>query len=231
MDDKAAAAGSDIGEFDGAGVCGSKDDIGATGIISIGSRALGANDEISLAIAVDVTGRAEGDAAEVLFRLTMDDKAAAAGGDIGELDGRGVVCFAKDDIGTAGIFSIGVGVLSTNDQISNSIGVDVTSRAGGAAAVVVFTLTLNDKAAAAGSDVGELDGRGVVCFAKDDVSASGAISWERGTNDQISESIAVDVASRADGNAAGVVISFTIDDKAAAAGSDIGEFDGRGVVC
>ena len=31
----------------------------------------------------------------------MDAKAAAAGSDVGELDGRGVVCCAKDDIGAA----------------------------------------------------------------------------------------------------------------------------------
>ena len=31
----------------------------------------------------------------------MDDKAAVAGSDVGELNGRAVLCCAKDDIGTA----------------------------------------------------------------------------------------------------------------------------------
>ena len=38
----------------------------------------------------------------------MDDKAACSISDIGELNGRGVVCFAKDDIGAAGRRSIGI---------------------------------------------------------------------------------------------------------------------------
>ena len=37
----------------------------------------------------------------------MDDKATGAVGDIGEFDGRGVVCFAKDDIGAAELFPLG----------------------------------------------------------------------------------------------------------------------------
>ena len=55
----------------------------------------------------------------------MDDKAAAAGSNIGELDGCGVVCCAKDDIGTAGRRSIGICFMGTNDQIRESITIDV----------------------------------------------------------------------------------------------------------
>ena len=68
----------------------------------------------------------------------MDDKAAAAGSNIGELDGCGVVCCAKDDIGTAGRRSIGISSIGTNDQISKAIAVDIASRADGGAAAVTF---------------------------------------------------------------------------------------------
>ena len=68
----------------------------------------------------------------------MDDKAAAAGSDIGELNGRGVVCCAKDDIGAAGRRSIGISSMGTNNQISESITIDVASGADGSAAAVAF---------------------------------------------------------------------------------------------
>ena len=59
MDDKATIAGSDIGEFDGVGVCGPKDDIGAAGVQSIGTGVRRPDDQISEAIAVDITSRAD----------------------------------------------------------------------------------------------------------------------------------------------------------------------------
>ena len=79
---------------------------------------------------------------------------------------------------------------------------------------------MDDKAAAAGSDIGEFDGRGVVCFAKDDIGAAGKGTRAKGSDDQISQAIAVDVASRADGEAAVVLFGFTMDDKAAVTGSN-----------
>ena len=61
---------------------------------------LSANDQISDAIAVDVTGAADGIAVAFCFASTIDNKAAAAGGDIGEFDWC-CICGAKDDIGVA----------------------------------------------------------------------------------------------------------------------------------
>ena len=86
----------------------------------------------------------------VIFGFAMDDKAAAAGSNIGEFDGRGVVCCAKDDIGAAGEFDPLGSAYGTNDQISEAIAVDITSAADGAAAVVGSGFTVDDKAAAAG---------------------------------------------------------------------------------
>ena len=98
MNGKTTAAGNNIGEFDCCCFCCAKDDIRPA---TACNAAIGTNDQISEAIAVDIASRADGGAASVVFTFTMDDKAAAAGSDVGELNGRGVVCCAKDDIGTA----------------------------------------------------------------------------------------------------------------------------------
>ena len=93
-------------------------------------------------------------------------------------------------------------------------------------------MAVDDEAAAASSDSREFDCCGVCC-AKDDIGAASTAFTigirAVGTNNQISEAIAVDVASAADGAAAAVVTGLAVDDETAAASSDSREFDCCGV--
>ena len=73
VDDKAAAAGGDIGEFDCCCICGTKDDIGVACPITEETTFRCSNDQIGESIAVDITSRADGRAAVMVIGFPMDD--------------------------------------------------------------------------------------------------------------------------------------------------------------
>ena len=92
-------------------------------------------------------------------------------------------------------------------------------------------MTIDHEAAAAASNGGKIDGAGG-CFPEDHIGATGVGAGSRiaasSPNDEISESIAVDIARTGDADAAGVRGALTIDHEAAAAASNGGEVDGDG---
>ena len=89
--------------------------------------------------------------------MSVDDEAACACSDGGEISGGGG-CFAKDDIGAAGVGTCGrIAAIGTNEEISEAIAVDITGSGDAVAAAVESGLAIDDEAAAAISDGGEVN--------------------------------------------------------------------------
>ena len=233
IDDKAAVASCDGREVDGSGVGFAEDHIGAPGVCARWwIAAVSRNDEISEAITIDVTSTGHAVAALVSRTLPIDHKATAAFCNGGQINGGSGGC-AKDHIGAACVGAGGwIAEISADDQIRQPVTVDITSGGNAVAAEVARGLAIDDKAAVACCDGGEVDGGGVG-FAEDHIGAPGTLARCRiafeGTNDQISEAIAVDITGGGDPMAVAVARALPIDDEAASACCDGGEIDGGDV--
>ena len=120
------------------------------------------DDEVVEAVAVDVAGRGHRNAgADPSVVLAMDDEAAVAGRDRGEVDlrpeARGLaehhVAVARTGACVAGA---GAGECP-DDEVVEAVAVDVAGRGYRTAGVIVRVLAMDDEAAVAGRDRGEVD--------------------------------------------------------------------------
>src|SRR5262245_643910 len=135
----------------------------------------------------------------------MNDEAAGAGSDRGEVDLRREtgspaehhVAVARGGACVAGA----VAAISSDDQVVEAVAVDVAGRGYRKAGEVIDLLAMDDEAPDAGRDHGEVDlrrkGTGVaehdIAVAGRGACVAGAIPTKR-PDDQVVEAVAVDVA-------------------------------------
>src|SRR5262245_2101589 len=166
MDDEAAVAGRDRGKVDlrrkvtGVAehhVAVAREDAGVAGAIAVRS----SDDEVVKAVAVDVPGRGYRKAGLIRRVLAMDDEAAVAGSDRGEVDLRreagglaerhvAVACAVPGVAGT-------VAVLSPDDDVVEAVAVDVPRRGHRIAGLIARVLAVDDEAARPGGHIHQID--------------------------------------------------------------------------
>ena len=170
--------------------------------------------------------------------MADDDEAAAAGGDVGQVDGRAKAAGpAEHHVAVAGVgFDIArrVAALGADDQVVEAVAVDVAGGGDRAAGQVAGILADDDEAAAAGGDVGQVDGRAKAAGPAEHHVAVAGVGFDiarrvaaLGADDQVVEAVAVDVAGRGDRDAGPVVAILAEDCQTAAAGGDGCQVDGR----
>ena len=141
----------------------------------------------------------------------MDDEAAVAGRDRGEVDlrrearrpGRTRRSCRPHGAGVAGA---GGGVCP-DDEVVEAVAIDVAGRGYRTAGVVARVLAMDDEAAVAGRDRGEVDlRRKAAGVAEHHVAVAGIVACVAGAvavecpDDEVVEAVAVDVAGRGDRN-------------------------------
>src|SRR5262245_9429714 len=169
----------------------------------------------------------------------MDGEAAGAGGDRGKADlRRKTAGVAEHDVAVARIVACvarAVALHSPDDEVVEAVAVDVAGRRYRIAGLVVRVLAMDDEAAVAGRDRGEVDlrckARG---FAEHDVAVARKVAGVAGAiakvcpDDEVVEAVAVDVTRR--GHPTGAIVGIlAMDDEAAGPGSHIREIDRHGL--
>src|SRR5262245_51497627 len=169
MDGEAAGAGGDRGKADlrrkTAGVA--EHDVAVARIVACVARAVALHspdDEVVEAVAVDVAGRRYRIAGLVVRVLAMDDEAAVAGRDRGEVDlrrkARGFaehhVAVARKVAGVAGA----IAKVCPDDEVVEAVAVDVTRR-GHPTGAIAGILAMNDEAAGPGGHIRGHDRHGL----------------------------------------------------------------------
>ena len=179
------------------------------------------DDQIVLAIIVHIARRADGDARIVSCRCPVDHKAANAACNRREVNWRCIIIIpAKHHIACAGVIDpIRVGVPCPDDQIVQTIAVDIARRADGAARTVQCRCPVDHKAANAACNRREVNCRCIIITpAKHHIARAGSVPVRVGVmcpHDQIDKTIAVDIARRADGKVRKVTCRCPVDHKAA----------------
>jgi len=117
-----------------------------------------------------------------------------------------------------------------DDQVRQPVAVDVAGRRDADSARVKSVLTVDDEAAATDGNRREIN-RTTIGLAEDHVATAGIAAARRiaavGADDQVAETVAVDVAGGRDCSVATLVTgALAIDDEATAAGGDCREVDG-----
>ena len=119
------------------------------------------DDEVVEAVAVDVAGRGDRNAGLIGRVLAMDDEAAVAGRDGGEVDrGAEAAGLAEHHVAVAGKVARVARARAgecPDDEVVEAVAVDVARRGDRAAGLVVRVLAMDDEAAVAGGDRGEVD--------------------------------------------------------------------------
>jgi hypothetical protein len=166
----------------------------------------------------------------------MDDEAAVAGRDCGEIGlRRKATGVPEHDIAVA---CLGAGVagaaggICPDDEIVEAVAVDVAGRGYRNAGEIVHILAMDHESAVAGRHRGEVDlrrkARGLaehhVAVARLDVRIASAIA-KRCPNDKVVKAVAVDVAGRRHRKAGLIAHIRAMDDEAAVTGRDRGEVD------
>ena len=107
-----------------------------------------------------------------------------------------------------------------NDQVSQAVAVDVARARHASAAEIVCALAVDHEAAAASSDRAQLD-RDAGCVAKHHIAATLLDASVRGTtqgpDDQVGQTVAVDIARTRHADAADVAGTLAVDHKSAVA--------------
>ena len=167
----------------------------------------------------------------------MDDEAAVAGRDGGEVD-RGLNSdrgLAEHHEAVARLLTGIVGATSTHgsdDEVVEAIAVDVAGRGHRPAGEIALVLAVDHEAAGAGRDHGKVDLRGKAGrLAEDNIAV--ARKWARVEgaitkfcpDDEVIEAIAVDVTGGGDRPAGSVVRVLAMDDEAADPGGHIHQID------
>ena len=134
----------------------------------------------------------------------------------------------EDDKAAAGVGATGrVGAAGTEDQVGEAVAVDVASRGDRGAQFVTGALAIDHEAAATGGNVRKLDRRRAGA-AEDDVAATG-VCTRRGVegraDDQVGQTVAVDVAGQGHRDTGAVTAAFAVDDKTTASGGHGCEVD------
>ena len=166
----------------------------------------------------------------------MDDEAAIAGRDRGEVDLRrkagGLaeqhIAVAREDAGVAGAIAVG----SPDDEVVKAVAVDVTGRGYRIAGVIARVLAMDDEAPVAGRDRGEVDlrrkPRGLaehhVAVACAGAGVAGTVAVES-SDDDVVEAVAVDVPGRGYRIAGVIARVLAMDDEAAGPGGYIHQID------
>ena len=167
--------------------------IGAAGGVAIG----GTHHQVGQAVAIDVARPMHAGAQTVARAQAGNGKAALASGHSRELhrSGGGL---AKHHIAAT---RAAVGPGRANQQVGQAVAVHVAHNAHGETALVGGGLALDDKAAAAGGHIGEVD-QDRAGFAKHHIAAARAIARAGvariSAHQHIGQAVAIDVASCAD---------------------------------
>ena len=166
MDDEAAVAGRDRGEVDlGREARGLAEHHVAVArtfrACCRGRRQSRPDDEVVEAVAVDVAGRGYPNAGYIGGVLAVDDEAAVAGRDRGEVDlRREARRLAEHHVAVAGTVARVAGAIGTgcpDDEVVEAVAVDVAGRGHRMAGLIAHILAMEDEAAVAGCDRGEVD--------------------------------------------------------------------------
>ena len=189
------------------------------------------HNHIGQAVAVDDASRTHCVTTAVATRFAVDDKATRAARHGAQVDG-GARSLAKHHITAPAVGGTsGVAVVGTHDHVGQAVAVDVACAADRDATAVARRLAVDDKATRAARHGAEVDG-GARSLTKHHITApavggtSGVAAV--GTDDQVVQTIAVDVASRTHRDATVVGCCLAIDDKAAATPCNVGQVDRRG---
>ena len=160
--------------------------------------------------------------------MTIDHKATGTCSHGTELNG-GAAGLAKHHIAAA---RIGAGrgprvtLGRTHNQVSQAVTVDIANPRDAHTALVARTLAIDDKAAGARSHGREVDGRGTGLakhhVAAPTVGSAGRIA-QLGANDQIVQTVAIDIACTGDAETTLVQRALAVDDKAAGARGNVAE--------
>ena len=194
------------------------------------------DDQVVEAVAVDVAGRGDRSAGEVIDFLAMDDEADRTARERGEVDlGRKGTGLAEHHIAVAGRGACVAGAIAAlcpDDQVVEAVAVDVAAEDTEPTGYIAAILAMDDEAAVAGRDRGEVDlGRKAgglaehhIAVAREDAGVAGAIAVGS-PDDEVVEAVAVDVAGRGDRIAGVIARVLAMDDEAPVAGRDRGEVD------
>src|SRR5262245_46025660 len=243
MDNEAAVAGRNRGEVDlrpeAAGMA--EHHVAGARMLAGVARPIATkcpDDDVVEAVAIYVASRGYRTAGFIARLLAMDDEAAVAGRNGGEVDlCRKGASMAKYDIAVARIVACvggAVGVECPNEEVVEAIAIDVAGRGHRLAGVIARVLAMDDEAPGAGRDHGEVDfGREAGGLAEHYVAVAGIGACVSGavapicSDDHVVEAVAVDVAGRGYRIAREVIDLLAMDDEAAVAGRDRGEVDLR----
>ena len=202
IDDKAARPAGHRAEVDGRARRGAKHHVAAARIgPGRGARVAvrSAHNQVGQAVTVDVACAGHAVTALVQGALAVEDKAARSCGHRTELD-RCAAAFAKDHIAAPGIDTGGrIAQVGADDQIGQAVAIDIARTRNAGAAGIAGALAVDHKATRARCHGAELDG-GAAGLAKHHITASGIGAHGRarvapkGANNQVSQTIAIDIA-------------------------------------
>src|SRR6185295_5274912 len=188
--------------------------VGCARVSSVDRGEGSADEQIVEAVTVDISSRRNGEAAVVVRSLADNTKAVAAVEGRKQKRGTEARRFTEDHIRGACKRTANRRAVGTDDQVGEAIAVDVTGRRDGEAAVVMGGFA-HDLESIAAIERGKLEiGRKSRGLAEDHVGRAGIGSTRGsaiGADDQIAETVAIDVARKRDGKAAQVLGRFAVD--------------------
>ena len=229
-DHEAAEAGGDGGQVDaGRESCRlAEHHIGGARIAAAEVGFRGADDQVGIAVAIDVAGGSDRQAGLVAGVLAANHEAAAAGGDVCQADRAAATAGAAEHhVAVAGI-GLGIGrrvaKVRADDQVVEAVAVQVADGGHRAADLVTGIAAADDKAAAAGGDIGKRQIDKAAGAAEHHIGGAAALHAD-GADDQVVEAVAVEIASRCQRGARAVAVDAAVDDEAAGAGGDRVEVD------
>ena len=204
-----------------------EDDVGAAGSRqTVRAGVPGSDDQVRKAVAVDVAGRTD-PGRPVAGHFAIDDKATAPRSHGRQVDRRRPRP-AEDHIAAPGIgASARIGHISTDDDVGQTVAVDVTRRGDGGAQVAAGVLAVDDEAAAAAQQRGHFDRRRASAAAEHDESAArlgpGGRTGVMGGDREVRQPVAVDIAHGGHHPARAVAGALAVDHEAADAGGHGGQ--------
>ena len=241
MDDEAAVARGDGGEVDlrckAAGVAehhvaGARMVAAVVGTVC----ALRPDNQVGEAVAVDVAGRGHRLAGYIVRTFAMDDEAAVARGDGGEIDLRSKAAgVAEHHVSVACLVTCvagAVGDQSPDENVIEAVAVDVAGRRDRIAGPIARILAMDDEATVAARHRGEVDlcreagglAEHHITVARPSACVARPVA-ARSPDDEIVEAVAVDVPGRGHRPSRPIVRILAMDDEAAGPGGYIHQID------
>ena len=219
-------------EIDLVGEVAPEDDVAGAGAGAAAVVERRADNQVVEAVAVDVARRRDGIAGMVVSDLGVDPEAADTQRDVIEVDRREAARRAEHDIGGAAVEKArAVVVVSADDHIVEAVAVDVAGSRHREAGIIARRLTDDLEAAGARRNGAEVDRRQARSGAEQDIGRTGigaaGVVVERRRDDDVGETVAIDVASRGDRISRQVVGRLADELEAAGAVRDVGKVDGR----